>query len=298
MISVIALIVAATLSQNPRTPTPTPRPSPPPILVPGVNAPAPTKPPEQTREPPVTYVIGPQDQLKIIVFDEEAMSGTYAVDADGSITFPLINRIVAGGLTVSQFQDRLRAKLADGYLNRPQVSVSIQQYKSQKVSVFGEVRTPGPITMSGQLTLVDALALAGSTLPSAGNDVTVSRQKRNAAGAVPNANDVDIIHVNLKDVLLGRAGRDLILQDNDLIVVPKAQMFTVNGEVRTTGVIIWEEGMTAEEAIARAGGVTDRGTTRGITAKRLVGGKPREVKLKLEDKVMPDDIITVHRKLF
>lgn len=295
---------AVTFVPQAQTVPPPPRPTPAPILIPGVNAP-PTGLPERTRQDgskpdtlPPGYLIGPQDQLKIVVFDEEGMTNTYPVDADGSITFPLINRIIAGGLTVSEFQDRLRATLANGWLRNPQVSVSIQQFKSQRIIVGGEVRTPGPVTMTGQMNLLEALAAAGSTLPSAGSDVTIARQRRNAAGSVTNPNDVNIYHVNLQDVLVGKAGRDLLLQDGDIINVPKAQTFTITGEVRNSGALIWMEGMTVEEAIARAGGLTDKGSSRRIEVTRLVDGKTKKLDLKLSDKVQPEDRITVLRKLF
>jgi polysaccharide biosynthesis/export protein len=295
----LSLVLAATLTQAPaQTPTPPPSPTPAPIRIPGLNAPAP--PPGQAKPdaPPPGYLIGPQDKLRITVYGEEGLTNTYPVDSDGSITFPMLNRVAAGGLSVGEFQDRLRAKLADGYIHNPQVQVEVAEFKSQKVMVAGEVRNPGAVQMHGQMTLVEALAAAGSTMSSAGNDITISRQKRNAAGAVPSANDVDIIHVNLKDVLIGKAGRDFLMQDQDYIFVPKAQIITMTGEVRTIGTLIWEEGLTVEEAIARAGGMTDKGTHRGITAKRLIDGTVKEVELKLSDKVRPDDIIKIPRRFF
>jgi protein involved in polysaccharide export with SLBB domain len=69
------------------------------------------------------YVIGSQDQLKITVFDEPDLSTTYRVDTDGMITFPLVGRVPARGLTLNEFQDRLIARLAAGYIRNPQVRV-------------------------------------------------------------------------------------------------------------------------------------------------------------------------------
>src|SRR5438034_2283013 len=126
MTLIASLLIAVTISaQTPVTP------------IPQTGKPQASKP----DTPPVRYTLGPKDQLKIVVFGEEAMSQTYTIDSDGSITFPLLGRIVAGGMTVSEFQDRLKAKLADGWINNPQVGVDIVSYKSQYVFVGGEVRT-------------------------------------------------------------------------------------------------------------------------------------------------------------
>jgi polysaccharide export outer membrane protein len=245
------------------------------------------------------YTLGPQDQLKITVFDEPELTNIYRVDSDGFITFPMINKVAAGGITPVELQERIRTMLASGYIRNPQVRVEVEGYKSQSVIVSGEVRSPGKIPMTGSMTLVEALAAAGSPTASASNDVTVSRQKRNASGAVPDINDVDIIHVNVKDLQLGRAGRDLVLQDGDLIHIPKAEMFYITGNVRNPGSLVWESGMTLQQAIALAGGLTDRGSDRRIKADRIMpDGKVKEVTLRLEDRVEANDTIKIPNKIF
>jgi len=245
------------------------------------------------------YTLGPQDQLKITVFDEPELSNIYRVDSDGFITFPMINKVAAGGITPVELQERIRTMLASGYIRNPQVRVEVEGYKSQSVIVSGEVRAPGKIPMTGSMTLVEALAAAGSPTNSASNDVTVSRQKRNASGAVLDTNDVDIIHVNVRDLQLGRAGRDLILQDGDLIHIPKAQLIYITGQVRTPGALVWESGMTLQQAIALAGGLTDRGSDRRIKADRIMAdGKVKEVTLRLEDRVEANDTIKIPNKIF
>jgi len=203
---------------------------------------------------PARYTLGPQDQLKITVFDEPDLSNIYRVDSDGFITFPMINRVAASGLTPPELQDRIRTMLASGYIRNPQVRVEVEGYKSQSVIIGGEVRSPGKIPMTGTMTLIEALAAAGSPTSSAASEVIVSRQKRGPNGVVTNENDVEIIRVNLKEIQLGRAGRDVQLQDGDIINVPKAQTLYLTGAVRNQGAIIYEPGMTVQQAIAVAGG--------------------------------------------
>jgi len=262
--------------------------------------PPPSQPPkaDAKSDQPARYTLGPQDQLKITVFDEPELSNIYRVDSDGFITFPMINRVAASGLTPGELQDRIRTMLAD-YIRKPQVRVEVEGYKSQSVIIGGEVRSPGKIPMTGTMTLIEALAAAGSPTSSAASEVIVSRQKRGPNGVIPNENDVEIIRVNLKEIQLGRAGRDIQLQDGDIINVPKAQTLYVTGAVRNQGAIIYEPGMTVQQAIAVAGGLTDRGSDRRIKADRIMpDGKVAEVSLRLEDKVQPNDTIKIANKIF
>jgi polysaccharide export outer membrane protein len=257
--------------------------------------------------PPAKYLIGPQDQVKISVYDADELTGTYRVDADGFITFPLLNRIAVAGMTLAEFQDKLRSMLASGYIRNPQVRVDIEEYKSQSVYVSGEVRAPGEIRMTGTMTLMKALAQAGSPLSSASSELTIARQKRPSPGAPPPgailapsatpSPDSDVIRVNWRDLETGRS-TDLPLQDGDVIYVGKAQTFYITGYVRTAGSYVLEPGMTVEQAIALAGGLTEKGTNRGIKATRLIKGKSTEVQLNLDDRVQPNDVITIKQRWF
>jgi polysaccharide export outer membrane protein len=251
-------------------------------------------------QPPAHYTLGPGDQLKISVFGEEGMENQiYTIDSDGSITFPLINRIAAGGLTVAEFQDRLKARLADGYIVRPQVAAEIVGYKSQFVFVGGEVRTPARFAMAGAMTLPEALAMAGSPKETASNEVIVTHAKKPGPdGRVPDR-AAESIHVNLKDLQLGRAGQDIFLQDGDTVFVPKAQRFYVQGQVKNGASYILEPGMTVQQALALACGLNERGSDRRISVTRMVDGKMKSgIKLKLTDKVLPDDVIEVGGRIF
>ena len=294
----VSIILAVSLAPQAQTVQPPPTqtlpaltPAQPPAPVPRLD---PAKGDQNSR-----YTLGPQDQLKITVFDEPDLSNIYRIDSDGFITFPMINKVAASGITPPELQDRIRSMLASGYIRNPQVRVEVEGYKSQSVIVSGEVRTPGKLMMTGSMSLVEALAAAGSPTSAASNEVSVSRQRRLANGTVPNENDVEIIRVNLKLLQLGQAGRDLQLQDGDLVNVPKAQTFFITGQVRNSGSLVWEPGMTVQQAIALAGGLTDRGSDRRMKADRIMpDGKVVEVSVHLEDKVQPNDTIKVSNKIF
>jgi polysaccharide export outer membrane protein len=247
------------------------------------------------------YQIGAQDELRVTVFDADGLTGVYRVDDEGFITFPLLGRIQVGGTTLGATQDKIRQLLMNGYIRNPQVRVDVQEYKSQSVFVSGEVRAPAEIRMTGGMTLLKALAQAGSPMSSASSELTIARQRRSAPGGAPPATGsepaTEVIRVNWRDLQTGKAA-DVALQDGDVIFVPKAQTFFIQGFVRNGGSYVLEPGTTVEQAIAIAGGLTERGTNRGIKATRIVNGKSVEVSLILSDRVQAGDVITIKQRLF
>ena len=243
-----------------------------------------------------SYQIGAQDELKITVFDAEELTGSYRVDGDGFISFPLLGRIAVGGATLGETQEKLRMMLSKDYIKNPQIRVDVAEYKSQSIIVSGEVRAPAEIRVTGAMTLLRALAQAGSPLSSASSELSIARQKKGASGA-PAAENAEVIRINWRDLQTGKVN-DVTLQDGDIIFVPKAQTFFIEGYVRNGGTFVLEPGLSVEQAIALAGGLTERGTNRGIKATRTLNGKTSEVELKLSDKVQAGDVIHVKQRLF
>jgi polysaccharide biosynthesis/export protein len=244
--------------------------------------------PPQTGE---VYVIGPQDSLSIIVTDEADLTNKYRVDTDGTITMPYLNRVPVAGLTLAEAQVKIAQMLQAGYLRNPQVRVEVDQFKSRRVFVSGEVRTPGYVTMAGTtMTLLEALALAGSPTQNASNDIKVVHPSK--PGEKPN----EPITVNRKELELGRA--DITLQDGDIVNVPVAQRFYISGFVKNTGYYVLDSGTTVSQAIVLAGGLTDRGSDRRIKIGRLVKGKMVDVPAELTDKVLANDEIKISSRIF
>ena len=277
-------------------------PSQPELVIPTTqDAPGQTPSPATTPVNPNSYKIGLNDEVKITVFDEPDLSTMYRVDADGSISFPLIGRVEAAGTTLSELQQRITTMLSAGYIKNPQVRAEINQYKSQFVYVIGEVRAPGKITMTGTtMTLLEALALAGSPTANASNEVIVVHPNRpNAATATPGT-DIDgaRVTVNRKDLELGKVGQDVVLQDGDIINVPSAQHFYITGMVRNPGTFVLDPGISIQQAIALAGGLNERGSDRRIKISRIVSGKLTELSVNLEDKIQPGDTITISGRFF
>jgi polysaccharide export outer membrane protein len=250
------------------------------------------------------YVVGAQDVLMITSYDEADLSGKFTVEADGTFTFPFIGAFKAGGLTLRQVEDGLKEQLrVQGYFRSPQVRVSVEQYRSQKVFVVGEVRSPGPYAMVGQMNLIEALARAGSTLPTASGEVVVVHPAAGgqAAGPTLPAQDdaANVVRVDLRRLRSGLTATNEALQDGDTIFVPRAESVYVFGQVRNPGAYpLQQRDTTVLQALSLAGGVADRGSTSRVRVVRIVEGEKTELKVSLSDVVQPGDTIIVPERFF
>jgi len=246
------------------------------------------------------YVIGPQDVLNITVWEQADLSGKFSVEADGSFSFPLLGRIKAGGMTLRAVEDELKTKLGEGFFKNPQVTVSVEQYRSQRVFVVGEVRTPGAYSLSGDTTLIEALARAGSTSADAGGEVLIIRSPGNVGAPVlPNQDGrAEVIHIDLHELQTGLLSQNAQLHDDDTIFVPRAELIYVFGQVQNPGAYPYQRGTTVLQALSLAHGVTDRGASGRAKVVRIVNGKKTEVKVKLDDLVKPGDTVVVPERFF
>ena len=123
---------------------------------------------------PAEYVAGPQDVLTIVVFGEDDLTKTVSLDVEGSFDYPYIGRVKAGGLTARAIGEEITRRLKNFYVN-PQVSVEVAKVRSQNIFVFGQVHTPGQYPLSGNMSVLQALAAAGSPTPAAASYVVISR---------------------------------------------------------------------------------------------------------------------------
>jgi len=256
--------------------------------------PAPAAPPAQAvPAQPTDYLVGPQDVLKIIVFGEPTLGGSVRVDSDGTVPFQYLQRVKAADLTILQIAESIRKGLADGYVRNPQVSVEVEQYHSQNVYVLGEVKAAGKYPVSGNATLLDVLTQAGSTTPTAGHWVLINHARPGGATGPVTIDDKGAadLRINMKDIQSGKA-QNIMIQDNDTIFVPKAEMIYVNGNVRAPGAFPFDEGLTVYQAVALAGGPTEKGSSR-VSVKRMIGGKLKDIDVKQTDPLKPNDQVFV-----
>lgn len=252
------------------------------------------------------YIVGPNDVLAITVFDQPQLTGKYVVQADGTLMFPLVGRVKAGGLSMQQVEEDVRTRLASGgFLTQPQVGVSVDQYRSQQVFVMGEVRQPGNLQFTGSMNLIEALARAGAPTERADAQAVIVRS--NKAGGVPDlatlerartGADSEVIRVDLQQLQAGELTQNVALRSGDTVFVPRARTVFVSGQVRAAGEFTIRKGMTVRQVLALAGGVTDRGSTRRIQIIRHTGDTDATIDADLQDTVEAGDTVVVRDRFF
>jgi polysaccharide export outer membrane protein len=200
-------------------------------------------------------------------------------------------------------EDILTALLRKDYVRRAQVSVEVKNYRSRSIYVLGEVRQPGKYSIDNEVTLLEVIANAGSLTPAAGNTIIVRRQKDPKAAVTGPADPgqdtgIEIMRISYDDLREGRKLSNISLQDGDTLFIPEAERFYVSGFVRTPGTYVLKPNMTVEQAVAVAGGLTERGTFRRMKIIRKdKNGKEVEIDAKTTDLIRANDIIKVSQRL-
>ncbi len=233
------------------------------------------------------YVIGSEDVLDIKIWDHDDLSRTVTVSADGYFSFPLIGRLKAGGLTVRSLETKIAQLLDKDYIVNPQVTITVSDFKSQKVFILGEVKSPGAYYLSKNDTLLEVISKAGGVTPNAGREIIIARPKNGTASlqqpAILDSENSQLQHVNLQALLAGDMQKNVAVQDNDTIYVPKASQFSVFGEVQKPGSYSLESETTILEAISIAGGPTDNADTQKLELLRKEDGDQRKIILNMKE---------------
>lgn len=233
------------------------------------------------------YVLGPEDEITIRAFQaDEIPDKPLQISGNGSISVPLIGTVEAAGLTVGQLEREITRRLAT-YIEHPQVTVFVSDYRSQPVSVVGAVNKPGVVQLRGPKSLVEVISLAGGLAPDAGSAITVTRQM--AKGKIPLENAIDdssgrfsIVHLRLHDVMEAKTPADNILvQSEDVVTVARAQMVYVMGEVERPGgyVLNDRESLSLLQALSLAGGMKPTASAKKTKVLREEKGKAERVEV-------------------
>ena len=259
----------------------------------GATMPAPAAPSGGTAR---LILLGPGDSVSMQVYGQPNMTTQAYVGDDGTIRVPLAGPIKVSGMTPVQAAQVVEMAYKDGgFLNDPHVTIGVLESKSQRVSVLGEVRVPGRYPVDPNTTIFDLLAQAGGAMETAANVVYLMRPdgKGNMVRST----------VNLKGFSNKDSTADVLptqtVKGGDEIYVPRAEQYYIYGEVMRPDMYRVEPGMTVIQAIARAGGVTPRGTERRVKIKRL--GKDKQyvvISAKPGDLVQADDVIRISQSIF
>jgi polysaccharide export outer membrane protein len=283
------------------------------------------------------YEIGAGDVLKVIVIGQAEMTGNFAVDTEGMVSFPILGKVKASANTTLEVERKITILLADGILKRPQVTVTVAEYGSQKVFVTGEVQRPGQYPLKSDRTLLALLGDVGGLGPNVGHEVIVVRPPMSLVdapelappsgapasvtvpateaatatrGAEPSApaagipglpflaQGSEVFHISLLELQSGNPEKNIALRAGDTVYFPKAAQVYVMGSVARPGSYRYQEGMTVLQALTFAGGATERGSAGRTKVIRIVSGKKVERKVKATELVLPEDTLVVPERFF
>ena len=240
-----------------------------------------------TGAPPVTlsegYVLGPGDIIEVAVLGRDDFKQRVQVQVDGTIQLPFLHTVKAADLTVLQLRDEVTRQLKQGgFFVDPVVSLTVASFSSRYVTVLGEFGAPGLIPVDRSYRVSEILARAGGVKPTAG-DILVLRRANGE-------------RMNLPLTLISSGGpdEDPMVQPGDKLFVASAPNFYIYGQVSGPGAYKIERGMTIRMALARGGGLTERGSLSRVSIIR--GG--RKMKADLDMPISADDTIVVGERFF
>jgi polysaccharide export outer membrane protein len=239
------------------------------------------------------YRLGSGDVLRISVYQNPDLTLETRVTESGIVSYPLLGNIRIGGLSVTQAEKLIADGLKSGnFIKQPQVMVAVLQVRGNQASVLGQVNRPGryPIEVA-DMKLTDLLANAGGVSTS-GSDIVVLTGARNGQ---PYRLEIDIATV----FAAGGRTQDVGIQNGDVLWVDRAPMIYIYGEVQRPGPMRLERGMTLMQGLATGGGLTQRGTERGIRVHRkTTDGKIQVVQPGMDDVLVDGDVVYVKESLF
>ncbi len=243
------------------------------------------------------YRVGKQDVLRIeVAGDQDFTREAATVSESGTINYPVLGDLKIEGLSLIEIGEMIRNLLIERkLLTQPAVSVSVKEYRSQSVTVLGEVRSTGKYYLKGREKLFDKIVEAGGLTPNAG-EIVISRTTTDGT---------QNIVVRARDLI----GDATVLKAGDVILVRTREVTQVyvSGEVVSGRALNYVEGMTVSQAVLMAGGLNRFGSKSKVTIKRVVGGNEKLTKVNLAEiekgkmrdfPLLPNDTIIVGRRVF
>ena len=237
-------------------------------------------------------VLGGGDVVKISVFGNPDLGVETRVSESGFVTMPLVGQVAVAGLSTAMAEAKIASMLErGGFVKKPQVNLLITVLTSQQVSVLGHVNRAGRYALDGRRSVLDLLALAGGIAPEGGDIVTLIR---NRGGKVTKD------QIDTADLMRNAEAADSFdVRGGDIVFVERAPRFYIYGEVQRPGALRLERQMTVLQALSAGGGLTLRGTERGLRVKRRdQGGKLQTIDVRGDDLLQPDDVVYVKESLF
>ena len=236
--------------------------------------------------------LGPGDMLKISVYGNPDLAVETRVNDVGIISYPLVGEIEVGGLSPNAAEKKIAGLLeSGGFIRKPHVNLIVTMMQSQQLSVLGQVNKPGRFPIDGKRSLTDVLAMAGGLNADAADKVTLIRTRDGKTSK----DSIDLLAI----VRSTDAANNPQLFPGDVIYVERAPRFYIYGEVQRPGSYRLENDMNVLQALSVGGGLSNRGTERGVRVKRRdTNGVLQILDVKQGDMVQIDDVIYVKESFF
>lgn len=242
------------------------------------------------------YKLGPGDIIQTKIWNEEDLSGTFAISPKGNINFFYVGEVKVAGMTVPEVEVSLTKILAAGYIKNPRVAVSVKEYNSQKVYLLGKVAKPGKHTLKEDPSLLKVLLEVGGPLAEAGSSLTLIRTEHKDKDKPQTKNRT----IDLKTLMgNGDMSQNISLQNGDILFIhgrDGSQIFGKNksdikvvGEVKRPGSYPYREGLTVLDAILEAQGFTDFADKNGTRIVRGDGANQETIIVKMNDVIKKGD---------
>jgi len=239
------------------------------------------------------YLVSPGDIIKISVFKNPDLSIEARVTETGFIGFPLIGSVPVKGLTLSGVERKIAQMLKDGgFVLNPQVNALLTLSVGNQVAVLGEVNKPGRYPIEGAGGHVSGMLASAGGISATGADTVILTGTR--AGE-PFRRELDITKMSQS----ASPEDDPPLAGGDTLFVNRAPQFYIYGQVQRPGGYRVEKGMTVRQAVATGGGITGKGTLRGIVLhRRDASGKVQDSKVSLDAEIRDQDVLDVKESMF
>jgi len=238
------------------------------------------------------YQLGSGDVIRITVFQNPDLTTEARVSESGDVSFPLVGTVKMGGKSVAAAEQLIANGLREGgFVLQPQVNILPLEIRGNQVSVLGEVNRPGRYPLETfNMRVADMLAVAGGVGENGADTIVLSGMRDGS----PFQREI-----SLPNLFASKEGGNDVVSGGDIIYVARAPVFFIYGQVQKPGAYRLEEGMTLMQALATGGGLTNRGTERGMEVHRRNGaGTVEVVTVGRNEPLLADDVIRVKESLF
>ncbi len=238
------------------------------------------------------YLLGGGGTVENVVYEQSDLSIEARLSQDNAtIAYPLLGKVSLGELTPAQAGQKIARLLKEGgFIKAPQVTVTVKDYLSKQVPVMGQVEKAGEYALRDEARVVDLITQAGGLKEDAADVIIVVKTE--------NGKPVKY-RIDLMRFYAGDMSQNIKISRGDFVLVPKMDTFYIHGEVKRPGMYRLERGMTAMQALSVGGGLSERGSLKGMKVTRsLSDGGTEKIGIELTEQLKPNDVLYVKERLF